>query len=389
MSQPSPLVNIILEHIQSAPDQRLPFAAYMDLALYHPDYGYYTTKASILGPNGDFITSPHLGHDFGELLAVQFADMWKALGQPHPFQLVEMGAGQGLIAADALTYLQQHYPDCYTAIDYIIIEKSPALRAQQQESLSDSKVTWTTLKELPPITGCFFSNELIDAFPVHIVEKHNNQLQEVYVTANDSTLQETLGPLSTQKLTQYLKSIDIDLLTNAYPEGYRTEINLAALDWLDTVSSRIDRGFLLTIDYGHTAQRYYSPARHKGTLKCYYQHRHHDNPYTNIGQQDLTAHIDFTALEIHGRHLQLNPVGYTQQGVFLMALGLGDRLANLTQSITPGPNSFNQLIQRRQSLHQLMDMAPMGLGTFGVLIQSKGILPTNISLKGLTIPPLT
>lgn len=389
MSQPSPLVNIILEHIQSAPDQRLPFAAYMDLALYHPDYGYYTTKASILGPNGDFITSPHLGHDFGELLAVQFADMWKALGQPHPFQLVEMGAGQGLIAADALTYLQQHYLDCYTAIDYIIIEKSPALQVQQQESLSDSKVTWITLKELPPITGCFFSNELIDAFPVHIVEKHNNQLQEVYVTANDSTLQKTLGPLSTQKLTQYFKSIDIDLLTNAYPEGYRTEINLAALDWLDTVSSRIDRGFLLTIDYGHTAQRYYSPARHKGTLKCYYQHRHHDNPYTNIGQQDLTAHIDFTALEIHGRHLQLNPVGYTQQGVFLMALGLGDRLANLTQSITPGPNSFNQLIQRRQSLHQLMDMAPMGLGTFGVLIQSKGILPTNISLKGLTIPPLT
>lgn len=387
MSQPSPLVNIIIEHIQSAPDQRIPFVSYMDLALYHPDYGYYTTKSSILGPTGDFITSPHLGHDFGELLAIQFAEMWQILGQPAPFHLVEMGAGQGLIAADVIAYLQQHYGDCYAALDYIIIEKSPALRARQQEYLTDAKVSWTSLEELTPITGCFFSNELVDAFPVHIVEKHNNQLQEVYVTAKDVTLQETLGPLSTEKLTQYFDCCGINLLTDAYAEGYRTEVNLAALDWFDTVASHMARGFFLTIDYGHTAQRYYSPVRHKGTLKCYFQHRHHGDPYTNIGQQDLTAHIDFTALQTQGESLGLTTVGYTQQGVFLMALGLGDRLATLTQSITPGPDSFNQLIQRRQSLHQLMDMNPMGLGTFGVLVQTKGI-EAKISLKGLTIPPL-
>ncbi|MEM9486127.1 MAG: class I SAM-dependent methyltransferase [Cyanobacteria bacterium P01_F01_bin.116] len=387
MSQPSPLVNFIIDHIQSTPDQRIPFVSYMDLALYHPDHGYYTTKSSVLGPTGDFITSPHLGNDFGELLAIQFADMWQILGQPTPFHLVEMGAGQGLIAADVLSYLQQHYSDCYAALDYIIIEKSPALRARQQEYLTDPKVTWTTLDELSPITGCFFSNELIDAFPVHIVEKHNGQLQEVYVTATDNTLQETLGPLSTEKLIQYFDLVDIDLMSDDYPDGYRTEVNLAALDWLDNAANRIDQGFLLTIDYGHTAQRYYSPARHQGTLKCYFQHRHHDDPYTNIGQQDLTAHIDFTALQQHGNNLGLANVGYTQQGIFLMALGLGERIANLTQSITPGPDSFNQLIQRRQSLHQLMDMSPMGLGTFGVLVQSRGVKNT-ITLKGLTIPPL-
>ena len=387
MSQPNPLVNIIIEQIQSASDQRIPFESYMDLALYHPDHGYYTTKASVLGPTGDFITSPHLGHDFGELLAIQFADMWQILGQPTPFHLVEMGAGQGLIAADVLAYLRQHHSDCYAALDYIIIEKSPALRARQQEYLTDPKVTWTTLDELSPITGCFFSNELIDAFPVHIVEKHNNQLQEVYVTVKENTLQENIGSLSTEKLIQYFDLVDIDLTADTYPDGYRTEVNLAALDWLDAVAGRIDRGFLFTVDYGHTAQRYYSPARHQGTLKCYYQHRHHDEPYTNIGQQDLTAHIDFTALQQHGNNLGLATVGYTQQGMFLMALGLGDRIANLTQSITPGPDSFNQLIQRRQSLHQLMDMSPMGLGTFGVLVQSKG-LEDSISLKGLTIPPL-
>ena len=382
------LLECICDRIHSTPHQRITFASYMDLALYHPDYGYYTTKASILGPDGDFITSPHLGHDFGELLAVQFADMWHSLGQPTPFQVVEMGAGQGLIAADVLTYLQQYQPDCYGALDYIIIEKSPALRSQQQTRLTHKKVTWTTLDELTPITGCFFSNELIDAFPVHIIQKNNNQLQEVYVTTQDSALQETLGPLSTDQLTQYADLVAIDFLNDTYLDGYRTEVNLAALDWLDTVSSRIARGFLFTIDYGHTAQRYYSPARHKGTLKCYYQHGHHDDPYTNIGQQDLTAHIDFTALQRHGNNVGLSTLGFTQQGLFLMALGLGDRVANLAQTITPGPDGFNQLIQRRSALHQLMDMSPMGLGTFGVLIQGKSI-EDDIPLKGLTIPPLS
>ncbi|MBT9315045.1 class I SAM-dependent methyltransferase [Leptothoe spongobia] len=387
MSQPSHLVSSIIDHIQSTPGQRIPFASYMDLALYHPDHGYYTTKSSILGPSGDFITSPHLSHDFGELLAIQFADMWQSLGQPSPFHIVEMGAGQGLIAADVLGYLQQNHPDCYTALDYTIIEKSSALRAQQKQHLTHQKVIWTTLADLSPITGCFFSNELVDAFPVHIIEKHNNQLQEIYVTTQDNTLQETLGPLSTGKLTQYFDLVGIDLLTDTYPNGYRTEVNLAALDWLDTVATRIDRGFLLTIDYGHIAQRYYSPARHKGTLKCYHQHRHHDNPYTNIGQQDLTAHIDFTALQAQGEKAGLTTLGYTQQGLFLMALGLGDRVAHITQTIPPGPDGFNQLIQRRAALHQLMDMSPMGLGTFGVLVQEKG-LENSVSLTGLTTPPM-
>ncbi|EKV01923.1 hypothetical protein Lepto7375DRAFT_4118 [Leptolyngbya sp. PCC 7375] len=388
MTSTSALTTIITGHIQTAPKNRITFRDYVDLALYHSQHGYYTTKVSILGPSGDFITSPHLSRDFGELLANQFANMWCALGQPTTFHLVEMGAGQGLIADDVLSYLQQHFPDCYAALNYIIIERSPALRSVQQERLKHKKVSWTTLDALPPITGCLFSNELVDAFPVHIIEKHNNQLQEVYVTTKDNRLKETLGSLSTDKLAQYFDLVGINLLADHYSDGYRTEVNLAALDWLANVASRIAQGFLLTIDYGHIAQRYYSPARHRGTLKCYYQHRHHDDPYTNIGQQDLTAHVDFTALERYGEKVGFTNVGFTQQGLFLMALGLGDRLAKLTQTITPGPDGFNHLIQRRQALHQLMDMTPMGLGTFGVLIQSKGI-DCNVSLKGLVVPPLT
>ena len=387
MTSTADLITTITEHIQAAPQQQITFAAYMSLVLYHPSHGYYTNKASILGPAGDFITSSHLGHDFGELLAVQFADMWCALDQPNPFHIVEMGAGQGLIASDVLAYLQQNHPDCYTALSYIIIEKSPILQTLQQKHLTHENVSWSTLGKLPQIVGCFFSNELLDAFPVHIIEKHDHQLREIYVTFKDNTLQETLGPLSSDRLLEYFKLIDIDLLDENYPDGYRTEVNLAALDWLETVANKIGTGFLLTIDYGHIAQRYYSPARHQGTLKCYYQHRHHDDPYTNIGQQDLTTHVDFTALEQYGTKVGLAPLGGTQQGLFLMALGLGERIATLTETIAPGPDSFNQLIQRRQALHQLMDMSPMGLGTFGVLIQSKG-LAGNTLLKGLTVPPL-
>ncbi len=377
------LPDLIATQIRSA--TRLPFHTFMDLALYHPEGGYYTTKASVLGPTGDFITSPHLGHDFGQLLTVQFADMWQQLGQPQPFHLVEMGAGQGLIAADALAYLQQHHPDCYAALIYTIIEKSPLLRQHQEQRLSAHRVRWSTLEELPPVTGCLFSNELVDAFPVHIVEKHQGSLQEVYVTlGEDNSFQETLGPLSTDQILSYFDLIDIDLLSGAYPEGYRTEVNLDALAWLATVAARLERGYLLTIDYGHTAPRYYSPARRQGTLKCYYQHRHHDDPYANVGQQDLTTHVDFTALERRGAQLGLES-RFTQQGLLLMALGLGERVANLTKDLAPGPDGFNQLMERRQALHQLMDMGPMGLGTFGVLIQGKRVKDLD-QLRGLMVP---
>jgi SAM-dependent MidA family methyltransferase len=141
-------------------------------------------------------------------------------------------------------------------------------------------------------------------------------------------------------------------------------------------------GYVLTIDYGYPASRYYNPRRSQGTLQCYYHHRFHDNPYINIGRQDITAHIDFTALERQGQKCNLTNVGFIQQGLFLMALGLGDRIAAISDQKQP----LSQLLQRRDALHQLLD--PTGLGNFGVLIQSKGLNKTETSqpLKGLTLP---
>lgn len=378
------LCEAIARCIAASPQQRITFAAYMELVLYHPQYGYYATKAVNLGRQGDFFTSTHLGADFGELLAAQFAQMWEILGYPQPFTLVEMGAGQGILAADIVTSLQQHYSKLFAALEYIIVEKSIALRQEQQQRLGNFSIKWHSLEEIPSasIIGCCFSNELIDAFPVHQFVIQDRQLWEVYVTTAKNEWQEVIDVPSTARLSEYFDLVKIELPSSAYPDGYRSEVNLAALDWLSIVADRLQRGYLLTIDYGYPASRYYTPVRSHGTLQCYYRHHRHANPYINIGRQDLTAHVDFTALENWGETCGLNKVGFTQQGLFLMALGLGDRLAALS---TNANQSVQQVLQRRDALHQLID--PMGLGGFGVLVQSKGLTQAEAGvLKGLSMP---
>lgn len=385
------LYAVIAEHIANTPQKQISFAEYMDLALYHPKYGYYSSKAVKIGfKDGDFFTSPSLGSDFGELLAEQFWQMWNILERPVPFSLVEMGAGQGILASHILSYLHLHYPDFLAALEYLIVEKSPGLKQEQQQRLQDFSVRWCNLADIPAnsITGCFFSNELVDALPVHQIILAAGEVREVYVTTRGDKgdegelFVEVTGEVSTPRLKAYFDLVGVDLATQIYADGYRSEINLAALDWLSIVANRLQRGYVLTIDYGYPAHRYYNPMRSQGTLQCYYQHRYHNNPYINLGQQDITAHVDFTALEKWGEQCGLNNLGFIQQGLFLMALGLGDRIAAISQAKLP----LTQLLQRRAALHQLID--PTELGGFGVLIQSKGLQNTELTqpLKGLTVP---
>jgi SAM-dependent MidA family methyltransferase len=388
------LRDLIAQKIAETPEQRITFAEYMEWVLYHPQHGYYTTDQVKIGAEGDFVTSPHLGADFGELLAEQFVEMWQMLGHPKPFTLVEMGAGQGLIVQDVLRYLHRHHFECFEALHYLIVEKSSALVAEQQQRLAKlsqswGNLYWQTLDEMPPesVVGCCFSNELVDALPVHQLVIEAGQLREVYVTVEQTgNFTEVTGELSTPKLASYFDWVGVKLPSEAYPNGYRTEVNLAAVDWMGAIATRLQRGYLLTIDYGYPARRYYQPSRAQGTLQCYYQHAHHSNPYTNIGRQDLTAHVDFTALERQGELSGLQTVGFTQQGLFLMALGLGDRLSTLSSPTSD--LSLQATLQRREALHSLMN--PMGLGNFGVLIQSKGLSEEERgrSLKGLRVPSL-
>ena len=373
------MLEIIINAIEKSPNQRITFSEYMNLVLYHPEQGYYSSGKVNIGSQGDFFTASSLGSDFGELLAEQFQEMSAILDSPDSVTLVEVGAGNGNLTADVLNYFKNNYADFYENIHYIIVEASPGLIEQQKKNLKEfTQVTWKAWQDIPDnsIIGCIFSNELIDAFPVHKVTINDKQLQEIYVTWQNDQLKEIIEEVSNPDLLNYFQLIDIDITKDDYPENYCTEVNLQALDWLKTVTNKLKKGYLLTIDYGYNASKYYHPQRYQGTLNCYYQHRHHHNPYVNLGQQDITTHVNFTALEKQGKLLGLETVGLTQQGLFLMALGLGDRLSELSN----GNYSLPEILNRRDALHQLIN--PTGLGGFNVLIQSKEI-DNSQPLKGL------
>lgn len=381
------LVSAIHHIIQNSPQQAITFAQYMDLTLYHPQWGYYNREAAEIGVQGDFFTASSLGSDFGELIAEQLMEMQNILAV-EPFQIVEMGAGKGHLAKDILTYIQAKYPERIQEIEYIIIEKSPSLQQQQQQHLAvlkDIEIKWYTWDEIESesIQGCFFSNELLDAFPVHRIVVDGEDLQEIFITITDDSplhIKETTGALSATALKTYFETLAIDF--KEYPQGYRTEVNLQMFDWLNTVKTKLKTGYILTIDYGYPAQKYYHPQRTDGTLQCYFQHRRHNDPYVNVGMQDLTAHVDFTSLQRQGESMGLTTIGLTQQGLFLMALGLGDRLTALSQT----PQNIMTIFQRRDALHQLID--PMGLGGFYVLLQAQGLTDSQEQkpLRGFTNP---
>lgn len=370
----NPLLDKIFQIINDSPDKKITFSQYMDLCLFDRTYGYYNSEKTIIGKSGDFYTSASLSSDLGELLAIQLYQFWEILEKPDNFKLVEMGAGNGNLAYNIINFITNNYSDFIAHIEYIIIEKSTVLTEKQKQLLIPKfsniiPLTWTDFDSIPDnfITGCFLSNELIDAMPVHLIRFSDNQLQEIYLTEKDKTLVIKYDSVSNTEILEYFDIININFQTNLYPENYQTEVNLAVIKWLKQISDKLKKGYLLSIDYGYTADKYYHPQRLEGTLKCYYQHRHHNNPYVNIGQQDITCHVNFTALEKYGELFGLNTVAYTKQALFLMGLGLGDRLNQLSN----GTISLTTILQRRQELHNLIN--PEGLGNFGILLQSKNL----------------
>jgi len=353
----------------------------MDFALYHPLYGYYCSGKDKIGSRGDYFTSVSLGKDFGELFALQLFDCWQKLDSPDSFTLVEMGPGSGQLAVDILNYLAKNHPDFYQTINYNLIEISTQLQKEQKSYIQNHLVApididWLAWENLPVIyNGCFFSNELIDAFAVHLVEVHGGKLYEVYVTYTQGVFKESIGELSVPEIEHYFELIGVDI--TSYEEGYRTEVNILALKWLELVESKLLRGYIVSIDYGYTQGRYYHRQRTQGTLQCYWKQKRHNDPYFHPGEQDITAWVDFDGLEIYGKKLGLDLLGITKQALFLMSLGLGDRLNELSS----GAYSLPEILKRRDALHQLID--PAGLGAFLVMIQGKGLEGNYSSLKGL------
>jgi len=350
----------------------IPFVEYMEACLYHPKFGYYTGPRRRIGRAGDFFTSTSVHPLFGGLIARQLEQFWQLLGAGD-FTLVEQGAGEGHLALDILDELRESVPDFYARLEYVLVEISPDHRARQRERLKAhveaGRVSWSTFEELAPFEGCFLSNELIDAFPVHLVEQTGDGLREVYVVADGKGFAEELRPPGTPALEAYLKHAGVTL-----PEGYRTEINLLAPDWMANVAGKLARGFVVTIDYGYPAKERYAAWRNTGTLMCYWQHTSEENPLLRPGCQDITSHVDFTALEDAARPHGLATLYFGEQYRFLMGLGFLEKLVAL-QAREPDPQRAQEL---RLTLKRLI-LPESGMGdTFKVLVQGKGVASADL-----------
>lgn len=365
------LRQVILDRIREC--GRIPFAEFMDLALYHRQHGYYHSSREKIGPGGDYYTSPNVHPIFGHLIARQLHQMWEVLGCASPFTIAEMGAGKGLLCSDILHYCRDHLAKFYEAIVYLLAEKSPAFQEEQrsllEKFLASGMVKWVSPDVLlhgeRPFSGCLLSHELIDSFPVHLIQKEGSELREIYVAYDGKTFSEILGPLSTPALGDYLHSYGFPL-----QEGQRAEVNLPALEWVEGVSRALQRGFALTIDYGYEAAELYHPARREGTLLCYFRHTTSPNPYQRIGYQDLTSHVNFSALIKKGETVGLKKIGYTEQYRFLTALGLLPDLEELEKSSQR--YSLPDFLKNKLAMKSFL--IPEGLGTlFKVLAQSKGL----------------
>lgn len=343
------------------------FHDFMEMALYYPSLGYYNSDRNKIGNEGDYYTSPVLSSLFGELIGKQIEEMWTLLDK-KPFTIVEYGAGTGALCKDILYYLQNN-PPLYEELNYCIIEKGEAMRKRQQELLHN-KVSWyASIKEIPLVAGCVLSNELLDNFAVHRV-KMETELMEVFVDYKNG-FEEILRP-ATDELKNSLKEQNIEL-----PENYSTEINLQAIDWIKEIAQSLKKGFVLTIDYGYSAEEFYSPKRNSGTLICYKGHQVNSSPYTDIGSQDITAHVNFSALSHWGEKYDLQCAGFTTQSNFLRSLGLMNYLRNL--EMRDPENNRNSIIQIQKLL--------VDMGTkFKVLIQQKNVKGSMLSGVQFAMP---
>ncbi|GAB4420507.1 MAG: SAM-dependent methyltransferase [Thermodesulfovibrionales bacterium] len=357
------------------------FESFMEMALYYPGLGYYMKDSTRIGRGGDFYTSPHLHPIFGAMIGRQMEEMWNIMGNPGIFQVVEMGAGIGYIARDMLNYLKGSNgkgswgeKDIFQHLEYTIVELNPFIKAEQQRLLSEfiDKVTWiSSLKELKSVKGCFLSNELLDAFPVRLVEM-DDELMEIYVSEDNGNFIETKRTCI-DNIKDYFMQFSIEPFRD-FVRGYRTEVNLRAREWLRGVSNKLSEGFVMTIDYGYPAGEYYSEERNRGTLLCYHQHQIKEDPYQNVGEQDITAHVNFSALKKWGEEAGLKTLGFCPQGTYLIAIGFAEAIKELYGD---SPDVFE--IAKIKGL-----ILPQGMGeSHKVMIQYKG--DSNLKLKGFSL----
>lgn len=358
---PTELEQRLVERIRR--DGPITFRDFMQAALYDPDLGYYNTERLKIGAAGDYYTSSNVHHAFGAVLARAFVELWA--GASQPLTIVEFGAGTGQLACDVVSTMRDEHPSIFETLTYVIVETSPAMTRRQREKLADfgGRIHWSDLETLErtPVRAAAFSNEFVDALPVHLARLKDGSIEESYVTAtlasgNDETrLTAVWRPPSCPRLSKYVERMNVSL-----GEGQIFEINLDAIDWLGRISRAMQEGFLVTIDYGDLAQHLWSPDRKQGTLRSFYKHRLIYSPLERIGEQDITASVNFTSLIEHGRDFGFEMVSFERQTAFLTRMGLIERIA---------------------ALHTASDLEGGALGRL-----SRGDLKDRLAAKNLFVP---
>src|SRR6266545_6696624 len=369
------------------------FARFMSVALADPEHGYYATSDERPTRTGDFLTAPELHPVFGATLARAVAEMWRAMDRPARFALREYGAGSGRLAIDLLEGLRADGSELLEGLRYEPVDMAPARAERVRERLAEAgfgPAVDAGGASPPPAMGCVIANEFLDALPVHRMVAHHGRLREIHVgwegghevgnevgnddgdNTQDGRFVDVPGKPSTPALAERLAAEEISLA-----DGQQAEVCLGLDDWAAEMSGAFRAGFALILDYGRPAAELYGPSRHAGTLLAYAGHRAHDDPYVAIGRQDLTAHVDFTAVERAAASHGWRRLGLTTQAEFLVGSGLAELLARGQADATLSAADY---IALRASIGRLLD--PHALGGFRVLVLGRDV-PADVRLAGL------
>ncbi|HEX5467042.1 MAG TPA: SAM-dependent methyltransferase [Candidatus Limnocylindrales bacterium] len=367
----APLVERLRDRIQAAGP--LTFADFMAAALYDPEEGYYVRRADRASRSGDFLSAPEQDPLFGALLARQVADCWERLGQPAQLHLREDGAGSGALAQTLLEALRATSPGAFAAVRYAAREADPQRGTAIAARLAAAGLGATIGEESAPLDpGLVIANELLDALPVHRLVLRDGELLELLVDWAEDWFVERPGPLSEPRLAAQLAAEDIVLA-----DGQRTEVCLAALDWVARLGRDLRRGYALIVDYGHPAARRHDAARPEGLLRTYRAHHAGDDPFQAVGEQDLTAHVDWTAVEAAAGASGLGVAGRVPLPAFALGLDAGSLLTELGGRQEMSADRYRSA---RAALRDLLD--PRRLGRFEVLVLARDA-PLDPPLRGL------
>ena len=334
------------------------FEKFMQYALYHPEFGYYSSGKVKIGKEGDYYTSPHVSPVFGEVIGIFIERAFEYMGVSD-FTILELGAGKGFLALDILNYLSSK-PELYNLINYVIIEKN--LKNSYTEILEPHRKKIKIFNDISMIdqmiSGIIISNELFDSLPFNRVIFTNNQFKEIYVDIEKNEFREILGDLSNREIEKYITRYELKLT-----DSKQIEVSLGASEILSELNNTITKGYILTIDYGFLKEELFNNRKINGTFRCFYKHTVNDNPYINIGLQDITYDVDFSNLILSGLNLGIEKVKYTTQGQFLVDLGILDILDRDTHKLSK---------KNLNSIKNLFLPGMMG-NYFKVLLQSKNI----------------